>query len=183
MNFLFDLIVRKEFNAISDLFNNIFFDYNGYIDDEPDSYDVIKMQFSFGFIYGLIILCNKGILSTEDKDSLKKIINYIKSFFVDVHSQNEAIEYYKKYYTNDSNVYSVYKNFDFRFENKKYRNSWSGTHIDDSIILKEYIYVFGITYSNSEDIKIELISKDNKYFYERLLEVVRSEEKANLKEY
>lgn len=138
------------------------------------------MQFSFGFIYGLIILCNKGILSTEDKDSLKKIINYIKSFFVDVHSQNEAIEYYKKYYTNDSNVYSVYKNFDFRFENKKYRNSWSGTHIDDSIILKEYIYVFGITYSNSEDIKIELISKDNKYFYERLLEVVRSEEKSKL---
>lgn len=180
MNFLFDLIIKKEFKAINDLFNNVIFDYNGFIDGEPDSYDIIKIQFSFGFIYGLIILTNKNIFNEDDKDELKKLIKYIESNFVDFYSQNEAIEYFKKYYNSNSNVHDVYYHFDFRFENKEYRNSWSGIHVDDIFILKEFIYVFGIDYSNSDDINSELISKDNKYFYERLLNIVKSDEKSKL---
>lgn len=180
MNFLFDLIIKKEFKAINDLFNNVIFDYNGFIDGEPDSYDIIKIQFSFGFIYGLIILTNKNIFNEDDKDELKKLIKYIESNFVDFYSQNEAIEYFKKYYNSNSNVHDVYYHFDFRFENKEYRNSWSGIHVDDIFILKEFIYVFGIGYSNSDDINSELISKDNKYFYERLLNIVKSDEKSKL---
>lgn len=180
MNFLFDLIIKKEFKAINDLFNNVIFDYNGFIDGEPDSYDIIKIQFSFGFIYGLIILSNKDVFNEEDKDELKKLINYIKSNFVDFYSQNEAIEYFKKYYNSNSNVHDVYYHFDFRFENKEYRNSWSVIHVDDIFILKEFIYVFGIDHSNSDDINSELISKDNKYFYERLLNIVKLGEKSKL---
>lgn len=180
MNFLFDLIIKKEFKAINDLFNNVIFDYNGFIDGEPDSYDIIKIQFSFGFIYGLIILTNKDIFNEDDKDELKKLIKYIESNFVDFYSQNEAIEYFQKYYNSNSNVHDVYYHFDFRFENKEYRNSWSGIHVDDIFILKEFIYVFGIGYSNSNDLNSELISKDNKYFYERLLNIVKSDEKSKL---
>lgn len=180
MNFLFDLIIRKKFKAINDLFNNVIFDYNGFIDGEPDSYDIIKIQFSFGFIYGLIILSNKDVFNEKDKDELKKLINYIKSNFVDFYSQNEAIEYFKKYYNSNSNVHDVYYRFDFRFENKEYRNSWSGIQVDNIFILKEYIYAFSIDYSNSDDINSELISKDNKYFYERLLNIVKSDEKSKL---
>ena len=180
MSFLFDLIIKKEFKAINDLFNNVIFDYNGFIDGEPDSYDIIKIQFSFGFIYGLIILSNKDVFNEDDKDELKKLINYIESNFVDFYSQNEAIEYFKKYYNFNSNIRGVYYHFDFRFENKKYRNSWSGVHIDDIFILKEFIYVFDIDHSNSDNINSELISKDNKYFYERLLDVVKSDEKSKL---
>ena len=180
MNFLFDLIIKKEFKAINDLFNNVIFDYNGFIDGEPDSYDIIKIQFSFGFIYGLIILSNKDIFNEKDKDELKKLINYIKSNFVDFYSQNEAIEYFKKYYNSNSNVHDVYYRFDFRFENKEYKNSWSGIQVDNIFILKEYIYAFSIDYSNSDDINSELISKDNKYFYERLLNIVKSDEKSKL---
>lgn len=180
MNFLFDLIIKKEFKAINDLFNNVIFDYNGFIDGEPDSYDIIKIQFSFGFIYGLIILTNKNIFNEDDKAELKKLIKYIESNFVDFYSQNEAIEYFKKYYNSNSNVHDVYYHFDFRFENKEYRNSWSGIHVDDIFILKEFIYVFGIDYSNSDDINSELISKDNKYFYERLLNIVKSDENSKL---
>lgn len=180
MNFLFDLIIKKEFKAINDLFNNVIFDYNGFIDGEPDSYDIIKIQFSFGFIYGLIILSNKDIFNEKDKDELKKLINYIKSNFVDFYSQNEAIEYFKKYYNSNSNVHDVYYRFDFRFENKEYRNSWSGIQVDNIFILKEYIYAFSIDYSNSDNINSELISKDNKYFYERLLNIVKSDEKSKL---
>lgn len=180
MNFLFDLIIKKEFEAINDLFHNIIFDYNGFIDGEPDSYDIIKIQFSFGFIYGLIILSNKDVFKENDKGKLKKLINYIKGNFVDFYSQNEAIEYFKKYYNFNSNVRDVYHNFYLKFENKKYRNSWSVTHIDDIFILKEFIYVFGIGYSNSDDINPELISKDNKYFYEKLLDIVKSAERSKL---
>lgn len=180
MNFLFDLIIKKEFKAINDLFNNVIFDYNGFIDGEPDSYDIIKIQFSFGFIYGLIILSNKDIFNEDDKDELKKLIKYIESNFVDFYSQNEAIEYFKKYYNSKSNVHDVYYHFDFKFENKEYRNSWPGIHVDDIFILKEFIYVFGIGYSNSNDLKSELISKNNKYFYERLLNIVKSDEKSKL---
>lgn len=180
MNFLFDLIIKKEFKAINDLFNNVIFDYHGFIDGEPDSYDIIKIQFSFGFIYGLIILTNKNIFSEDDKDELKKLIKYIKSNFVDFYSQNQALEYFKKYYNYNSNVHDVYYHFNFRFENKKYRNSWSGIHVDDIFILKEFIYVFGIDYSNSDDINSELISKDNKYFCEKLLNIVKSDEKSKL---
>lgn len=180
MNFLFDLIIKKEFKAINDLFNNVIFDYNGFIDGEPDSYDIIKIQFSFGFIYGLIILSNKDIFNEDDKNELKKLIKYIESNFVDFYSQNEAIEYFKKYYNSNSNVHDVYYHFDFKFENKEYRNSWSGIHVDDIFILKEFIYVFGIGYSNSNDLKSELISKNNKYFYERLLNMVKSDEKSKL---
>lgn len=180
MNFLFDLIIKKEFKAINDLFNNVIFDYNGFIDGEPDSYDIIKIQFSFGFIYGLIILSNKDAFNADDKDELKKLINYIKSNFVNFYSQNEAIEYFKKYYNSNSNVHDVYYHFDFKFENKEYRNSWPGIHVDDTFILKEFIYVFGIDYSNSDDINSELISKDNKYFYEILLNIVKSDEKSKL---
>lgn len=180
MNFLFDLIIKKEFKAINDLFNNVIFDYNGFIDGEPDSYDIIKIQFSFGFIYGLIILSNKDIFNEDDKDELKKLIKYIESNFVDFYSQNEAIEYFKKYYNSKSNVHDVYYHFDFKFENKEYRNSWPGIHVDDIFILKEFIYVFGIGYSNSNDLKSELISKNNKYFYERLLNIVKSDKKSKL---
>lgn len=180
MNFLFDLIIKREFKAINDLFNNFIFDYNGFIDGEPDSYDIIKIQFSFGFIYGLIILSNKDVFNEDDKNELKKLINYIKSNFVDYYSQNEVIEYFKKYYNSNSNIRDVYYHFDFRFENKKYRNSWSGIHVDDIFILKEFIYVFCIDYSNLDDINSELISKDNKYFYERLLDIVKSDKKSKL---
>lgn len=180
MNFLFDLIIKKEFKAINDLFNNVIFDYNGFIDGEPDSYDIIKIQFSFGFIYGLIILSNKDVFNADDKDELKKLIKYIESNFVDIYSQNEAIEYFKKYYNSNSNVHDVYYHFDFKFENKEYRNSWPGIRVDDIFILKEFIYVFGIGYSNSNDLKSELISKNNKYFYERLLNMVKSDEKSKL---
>lgn len=179
--FLFDLIVKKEFQAIDDLFRNIHFGRNVYMDGDIDDYDIIKIQFSFGFIYGLIILSNKNILKEKDKDNLKRLINNIKYTFIDIYDQEDAIYYYRKYYNKESNVQNTYSNFDFRFEEKRYRNSWSGIHIDDISILKEFIYVFDIDYCRLEDVNDgELISKDDIYSYERLLDMVNSNNKSNL---
>lgn len=180
MNFLFDLLYRKEFDAIEDLFENIIFDYNHIIGDEPDNYDILKMQFSFGFIYGLIVLSDKNIFNKNDKSSLKKIINYIKSSFVDIYDQIDVIYYFKKYYNKFSNIQQIYYNFDIRFEQKKYRNSWSGYRIDDILIIKEYIYLFNIKHSRVDEVKEYLKTKDNRYFYKNLLESVNSNEKSNL---
>lgn len=180
LRFLFDLIMKKEFKAIDDLFVNVIFDYSGVIDDEPDSYDIINLQFSFGFIYGLIILSDKGIFDDDDRNCLQSLIRIIKNNFVGIYSQNEAIDCFKKYYYLSSDIQEVYCDFDFRFENRKYRKSWHGTYIDDVFILKEFIYLFGIGYSTPEDISLTLISKDKKYFYEKLLGVVKSDEKSKL---
>lgn len=40
--------------------------------------------------------------------------------------------------------------------------------------------MFDIKYSNSEDVNLALVSKDNKYFYERLLDTVKSDEKSKI---
>ena len=180
MNFLFDLIARKEFEAINDIFQNVVFDYNHFIDEEPDQYDIKRIQFSFGFVYGLIILSNKDSFKTEHKNGLKNLINNIKTFFVDIYNQNDAILYFKRYYQKYSYIYEVYSRFDFRFVNKKYRNSFSGYVIDEIFILKEFIYLFKINYSNLDDIYPELVSRENKYFYQRMLDVINKGEVSKL---
>lgn len=180
LSFLFDLLAKKEFEAIGDLFQNIIFDYNGFIDDEPDNYDIVKMQFSFGFIYGLIILSDKGILKHEDKKELNSLIYHIKSNFVEVYSQNKVIEYFKEYYNLNSNVQNVYSGFCFKFENKEYRNSWSGVHVDDASIIKEYINVFDIDHSDINTISLKLISKSDKYLYKKIMELIELKEKPKL---
>lgn len=180
MNFLFDLIARKEFKAISDIFQNVIFDYNHFIDEEPDQYDIKRIQFSFGFVYGLIILSNKDSFNSGHKKGLDALINNIKTFFVDIYNQNDAILYFKRYYNKHSYIYDVYSRFDFRFEKKEYRNSFSGYVIDDAFIIKEFLYLFKINYSNLENINLELIGRENKYLYQRLLDVIKKEEISKL---
>lgn len=180
MNFLFDLIARKEFDAINDIFQNVVFDYHHFIDEEPDQYDIERIQFSFGFIYGLIILSNKDSFKIEHKNGLNNLINNIKTFFVDIYNQNDAILYFKRYYHKYSYIYEVYSRFDFRFINKKYRNSFSGYVIDDIFILKEFIHLFKINFSNLDDINPELIGRENKYFYQRLLDAINNGEISKL---
>ena len=180
LRFLFDLICKKEYEAIKDLFENIIFDNKGYIDDEPDEYDIIKMQFSFGFIYGLIILSNKNIITKNDKQNIKQLINEISNNFVCIYDQIDAIYYFKKYYKKYSNIQDVYHDFNFKFEDIRYRNIWSGINVDDISVIKEFIYLFNIEYSTYERIDNELVLKDCKYFYEKLLETVKSDEKSTL---
>jgi len=182
MNFLFDLIVRKEFKAINDIFQNVVFDYNHFIDEEPDQYDIIRIQFCFGFIYGLIILSDKDCFTEKHKEGLKVLINNIKCFFMDIYNQNDAILYFKRYYNRASNVYDVYSRFDFRFEKKEYRNSWSGFIVEDIYILKEFIYIFTIYYSNLEDINNELVKRENKYFFQKLLDSVKTDNNSKIDE-
>lgn len=180
LNFLFDLISMKEFKAVNDLFNNVTFDYNSYIYGKPNDYDILKIQFSFGFVYGLIMLFNLGILDNEDKDNINKIINNIKCYFVDIYNQTDAIYYFKKYYHKISNVESTYNRFDFKFVDKNYKNSWSGYSVDEMFILKEYLYLFQIEFFDSNDINDELITKDSKYDYERFLKSVQTESESNI---
>lgn len=182
INFLFDLIVRKEFKAINDIFQNVIFDYNHFIDDEPDQYDIIRIQFCFGFIYGLIILSDKDSFEEKHKEGLKVLINNIKTFFVDIYNQNDAILYFKRYYNMVSYIHDVYSRFDFRFEKKEYRNSWSGFIVEDTKILKEFIYIFSINYSNLEDINKELVKKENNYFFQKLLNIVKTVDNSKLDE-
>ena len=182
LNIVFDLIELKEFDAICDIFENVYFEHVNYRFDSTEDlneYDIIKLQFTFGFIYSLIILHNKNKFTEDDIASIKRIINYIKNNFVDVYDVEDAIYYFKKYFNYYSNVEEVYERLDFRFVNKKYRNSWSGICIDYIFVLKSLLYLFNINYA-SDDIKHStLISRNEKYYYERLINVISDKDKTN----
>lgn len=182
LNFIFDLIEKKEFESINDLFQNVMFEHNVIIDDEPNQFDILRMQFSFGFIYGLIILENKHFFDENDKQSLKNVIRNIKNYFVEVDDQIKIMYYFKKYFHKTSNIQYVYSNFDLKFENHKYRNSFTIDGIGDIYIIKEYIYVFGIQSISNIKIEEKDVSKEDKYHYKSLLKIVESEKPTELEQ-
>ena len=180
LNIIFDLIELKEFDAICDIFENVYFEHVNYRfnpTDELNEYDIVKLQFTFGFIYSLIILHNKGKFTKEDIPSIKRIISYIKNNFVNIYDVEDAIYYFKKYFNYYSNVEEVYERLDFRFVNKKYRNSWSGICIDYIFILKSLLYLFNINYASNEIKHLSLISRNEKYYYERLISIISEDNK------
>lgn len=183
LKFIFDLIIKKEFDAINDIFQNIIFDFNYCIDREPDEYDVRKLQFSYGIVHGLIILYKKNYFQLEDKEGLNMLIGQIKRFFVNIYSQNEAILYFNRYYTKTSNISDVYLKFDLYFADREYKNSFSGYIIDKSTILKEYIYLFDIKNLKDFSNNSEMINKDNKWFYQRLLKAIENDDSKQLSEF
>lgn len=179
--FIFDLLNAKQFDAIDIIFENVLlYPNNNYsLSDEHDDYDIARIQVSFGFIYGLIILNNKHRFNKNDKESLHKLIRNIKSNFVPIYDEVDAIRMFKKYYHYASNISDIYNAFDFYFEDKKYKNSWSGQCIDEIFIIKEYLYVFNIQYGNVDEIVKEEITKDDQFFYKRFLENVLSKKEIS----
>ena len=182
LNIVFDLLELKEFDAICDIFENVYFEHVNYRFDsseELNEYDIVKLQFTFGFIYSLIILHSKSKFTEEDIPSIKRIISYIKNNFVDVYDVEDAIYYFKKYFNYYSNVEEVYERLDFRYVNKKYRNSWSGICIDYIFVLKSFLYLFNINFASDDIRHSTLISRNEKYYYERLISIISEKEKNN----
>ena len=179
LRFIFDLLEKRKYDAINDIFENAMFDFTNYNDDELNGHDVVDLQFCFGFIEGLIVLNNKNHFIESDKEPLNRLIEKIETFFVFTYDSVKIIELFQKYYDYYSNVRSVYENFEFYFMNKKYKKSFSIIHIDKMIILKEYLYLFEFTQGNIDSIIEENVSKDDKYFFIKFLEHINSKEELS----
>ena len=180
LRFIIYLIKRSYYEAIDVLLDNILMERINYKDNEFDEYDIINFQFSCEIIYCLIMLSTHKMLKNEYLKTIKRMINYMESFLINLYDAWDATIYFKKYFEKKTCVQKVYDNFDFEFIDHEYKNSWSGWGTDTKIVLKEFLFIFNINFSNINLIDKNQINRTDKYFYKDLLNMIISEESSEL---
>lgn len=180
LRFIIYLIKLSNYSAIDVLFDNILMERINYKDNEFDEYDIINFQFSCGIIYCLIMLSTHNMIIETSINTIKRMINYVESFLINLYDAWDATKYFRKYFNKKTCIQKVYDNFDFEFIDHEYKSSWSGWCIDTTIVLKEFLFVFGIDFVNINSIDKKQISRKDKYFYKTLLDLVNSKEPTEL---
>ena len=180
LKFIVYLIKTSKYEAIDVLINNILMERINYKNNEFDEYEIINFQFSCGIIYCLIMLANHNMLKELFLDTIKRLINYIESFLVNLYDAWDTTVYFKTYFDKKTCVQRVYNHFDFEFVDHKYKSSWGGWCIDNTIVLKEFLFIFKIDFVNINSMDKEKISRKDRYFYKNLLDLINSEEPTKL---
>lgn len=183
LRFIIYLMKSSNYEAISVLLDNILIERINYIDNEFDEYDIINFQFSCGIIYCLVMLSNHNMITEKSLNTIKQIINYAKSFLINLYDAWDATKYFREYFNKKSCIQKVYNNFDFEFVDHEYKSSWDGWCIDTTIVLKEFLFIFEIDFANTNLIDRKQISRKDKYFYKSLLDLVNSKEPTELEKF
>ena len=182
LRFICNLIREKKFDVISILFKNILLEHDRHISDDFDEKDILNLQFSIGIIQCLMMLIDKKDISGDDKKEIINIINWTKQYFINTYDAWQIVINFKKYCNRKSSIQEVYDNLEFDFIDHEYLSSWSGWHIDDKIILKELLYAFKIRTVFKDSINYDEITKDDKYYFKNLLELMSSTEKTKFEQ-
>lgn len=180
LKFIIYLIKTSNYEAIDVLLDNILMERINYKNNEFDEYDIINFQFSCGIVYCLIMMSNHNILNSQFLTTVKRIINYVENFLINLYDAWDATIYFKKYFDKKTCVQKVYNNFDFEFADHEYQNSWGGWCIDTTIVLKEFLFIFQIDHTDINAIDKKQISRKDKYFYQKLLNLINSNEPTEL---
>lgn len=180
LKFIIYLMKSSNYEAIGVLLDNILMERINYIDNEFDEYDIINFQFSCGIIYCLVMLSNHNMLINKSLNAIKRIINYAKSFLINLYDAWDATKYFREYFNKKTCIQNVYNNFDFEFVDHEYKSSWSGWCMDTTIVLKEFLFIFEIDFVNINLIDKKQINRKDKYFYISLLDLVNSKEPTEL---
>lgn len=176
------LIKKKKFDEISILFKNILLDHDRHIRDDFDEKDVLNLQFATGIIQCLMMLIDKNDVSNEDKKEIINIINWSKQYFINTYDSWQIVMNFKKYCNKKTSIQEVYDHLELDFIDHEYLSSWSGWHIDDKIILKELLCAFKIRTIFKDSINYDEITKDDKYYFKNLLEIISSTEKTKFEQ-
>lgn len=176
LRFICVLIRGKKFDVIFILFKNILLEYDKYISDDFDEKDILNLQFATGIIQCLMMLIDKENVSDEDKKEITNIISWARKYFINTYDAWQIVMNFKKYYNKKSSIQDVYERLEFDFIDHEYLSSWSGWHIDDKIILKELLCAFKIRTVFKDSINYDEITKDDKYYFKSLLEIISSTE-------
>lgn len=182
LRFICVLIKEKKFDEISILFKNILLDHDRHIRDDFDEKDVLNLQFATGIIQCLIMLIDKNDVSNEDKKEIINIINWSKQYFINTYDAWQIVMNFKKYCNKKTSIQDVYDHLELDFIDHEYLSSWSGWHIDDKIILKELLCAFKIRTIFKDSINYDEITKDDKYYFKNLLEIISSTEKTKFEQ-
>lgn len=182
LRFICVLIREKKFDEISILFKNIFLYHDGPISDDFNEKDVLNLQFSTGIIQCLIMLIDKDDISNEEQKKIINIINWSRQYFINTYDAWQIVINFKKYCNKKTSIQEVYDHLEFDFINHEYLSSWCGRLIDDKIILKELLCAFKIKTVFKDSINYDEITKDDKYYYKNLLEMISSTEKTRFEQ-
>lgn len=182
LRFICDLIREKKFDVISILFKNILLEHDRHISDDFDEKNILNLQFSIGIIQCLMMLIDNKDISSDDKKEIINIINWTKQYFINTYDAWQIVINFKKYCNRKSSIQEVYDHLEFDFIDHEYLSSWSGWHIDDKIILKELLYAFKIRTVFKDSINYDQITKDDKYYFKSLLELMSSTEKTKFEQ-
>ena len=180
LKFIIYLIKTSNYEAIGVLLDNILMERINYKNNEFDEYDIINFQFSCGIVYCLIMMSNHNMLNSQFLTTIKRIINYVENFLINLYDAWDATIYFKKYFDKKTCVQKVYNNFDFEFVDHEYQNNWGGWCIDTTIVLKEFLFIFQIDHTDINAIDKKQISRKDKYFYQKLLNLINSKEPTEL---
>ncbi len=178
LRFICSLIKEKEFDVISILFKNILLEHDRHINDDFDEKDILNLQFAIGIIQCLMMLVDKNNISVEDKKEIVGIINWARQYFINTYDAWQIVINFKKYCNKKTSIQDVYDHLEFDFVDHEYLSSWSGWHIDEKLILKEVLYSFKIRTVFKDSINYDEITKDDKYYFSSLLELISSNEKT-----
>ncbi len=184
LSFIYNLIKRRNFDAISILFKNIMLDHDSDVSDDFDEKNICNLKFSIGILQCLYILIEKDKeeLTDEDKKNIKNIIDWTKKYFINTYDAWKVIINFKKYYGQESSIQRVYNYFEIDFINHDYLSSWSGYLTDDITILREFLYTFKIQTVFKDNINYDEITKDDSHYFNNLLETISSNSKTKYEE-
>jgi hypothetical protein len=175
LSFICDLIKNDRYDAVFVLFDNIYFDSANYWDELSD-FDTVNFKFSIGIIYCLILKYKQAEIediSDEQKKEVRKMVDIIRDYFIGFYDCWDFIYNFRKTYNIKSDVQEKYNHLDFDFEDHEYINHWSGWVIGERTILKSMLYVFNIDGGVLKDEDLDLITKEDKCYYEDLLKSVK----------
>ena len=182
LRFICVLTREKKFDEISILFKNILLEQDRHFSDVFDEKDVLNLQFATGIVQCLMMLIDKNNISDKDKKEIINIINWSKRYFINTFDAWQIVMNFKKYCNKKTSIQDVYDNLEFDFVDHEYLSSWSCRHIDDKIILKELLCAYKLRTVFKDSINYDEITKDDKYYFKNLLEMISSTEKTKFEQ-
>lgn len=183
LKFICGLIKEKRFDAIPVVFKNVLLEQTSFLDEEINQKEIINFQFACGIIYSLILYTNANKVNEQDREIIIKIIDWSRSYFVNIYNAWEIIINFRTYFNTSSSVQRVYNHFDLDFVDHKYSSSWSSWSMDEKLILREFLCTYKIFYIDKDNIDFEKITKNDKFYFEQLLETFKKNEKTKLEKY
>lgn len=175
-SYVTDLIRRDRYDAIFVLFDNIYFEEADYWNELTD-FDMVNFQFSIGIVYCLMLKYSKlniKEISSEQKKNVKKLIDIIREHFVGFYDCLEFIYNFKNVFNKLSKLQKKYNHLDFNFFEGEYINHGYEWSIGERIILKNMLYIFDIDDGVLGEESLDLIFKEDKYYYDDLLKLINN---------
>lgn len=182
LRFICVLIKEKRFDVISILFKNLLLEHDRHISDDFDEKDILNLQFAIGIIQCLVMLVDKNNIVNEDKKEIINIINWTRQYFINTYDAWKIIINFRRYYSKKSSIQDVYEHLEFDFVDHEYLSHWSSLSIDEKIILKELLCAFKIRLVFKDSINYDEITKDDKYYFKNLLELISLTEKTKFEQ-